>query len=117
MTNLKAITTINSPIGILRWPRLLFGINTANSIFQKAMEYLLAIPYLDALSDYNLKRNKTKKKKYLKKLRMNFCIGWKTGALSMNRLIMETLEDPVLSQTLSRIRSNKCSNCSKAERP
>ena len=37
----KEITTINTPIGLLRWTRLPFGIKTASAQFQAAIEKTL----------------------------------------------------------------------------
>ena len=37
----KEITTLNTPMGLLRWSRLPFGIKTANHIFQRAIEKIL----------------------------------------------------------------------------
>ena len=37
----KEITTLNPPIGLLRWSRLPFGIKTACHIFQRAIEKIL----------------------------------------------------------------------------
>ena len=37
----KEIIKLNTPIGLLRWSRLLFGIKTARHIFQRAVEKIL----------------------------------------------------------------------------
>ena len=37
----KEITTVNTPMGLLRWSRLPFEIKTASHIFQKAVEKIL----------------------------------------------------------------------------
>ena len=39
--NFQEITTINTPIGLLRWCRMPYGIKTASSIFQRAIENVL----------------------------------------------------------------------------
>nr|XP_047139127.1 uncharacterized protein K02A2.6-like [Hydra vulgaris] len=39
----QEITTVNTPIGLLRWTRLPFGIKTASAVFQRAIESVLAI--------------------------------------------------------------------------
>lgn len=41
--NARSITTINTPIGLLRWTCLPYGIKTASAIFQRAIEYTLGI--------------------------------------------------------------------------
>ena len=37
----KEITTLNTPMGLLRWSHLLFGIKTACHIFQRAIKNIL----------------------------------------------------------------------------
>ena len=37
----KEITTLNTPIGLLRWSHLPFGIKTASHLFQRAIEKIL----------------------------------------------------------------------------
>ena len=39
--NFKEETTINTPIGLLKWRRIPYGIKTASAIFQKAIEPVL----------------------------------------------------------------------------
>ena len=39
--NFKEVTTINTPIGLLKWRRMLYGIRTASAIFQRANEQVL----------------------------------------------------------------------------
>ena len=39
--NFKEVTTINTPIGLLKWRRMLYGIKTASAIFQRAIEQVL----------------------------------------------------------------------------
>lgn len=39
--NFKEVTTINTPIGLLRWKRMPYGIKTASAIFQRAIEQVL----------------------------------------------------------------------------
>ena len=39
--NFKEVTTINTPIGLLKWRRMLHGIITASAIFQRAIEQVL----------------------------------------------------------------------------
>ena len=36
--NFKEVTTINTPIGLLKWIRVPYGIKTARAIFQRAIE-------------------------------------------------------------------------------
>ena len=36
--NFKEVTTINTPIGLLKWRRMPYGIKTASAIFQRAIE-------------------------------------------------------------------------------
>ena len=38
----KEITTINTPMELLRWSHLPFGIKTASDIFQRAIEKILS---------------------------------------------------------------------------
>ena len=35
------MTTINTPIGLLKWRRMPYGIKTASAIFQRAIEQVL----------------------------------------------------------------------------
>lgn len=71
------------------------------------------IPNVDVLSSVQF--NKEKKEK-------NGNPGWRniirveTDILSLQRLASETLHDPILSKIAERIRRNRWSNCSKAER-
>ena len=39
--NFKEVTTINTPIGLLRWTRLPFGVKTSSHIFQRTIEGIL----------------------------------------------------------------------------
>ena len=39
--NFKEVTTINTPIGLLKWKRMPYGIKTAKTIFQRAVEQVL----------------------------------------------------------------------------
>lgn len=39
----KEVATINTPIGLLRWKRLPYGIKTASAIFQRAIEQVIGI--------------------------------------------------------------------------
>ena len=39
--NFKEVTTINSPIGLLKWRRMPYGIKIASTIFQRAIEQVL----------------------------------------------------------------------------
>lgn len=39
--NFKEVTTINTPIGLLRWKRMPYGIKTASAVFQRAIEQVL----------------------------------------------------------------------------
>ena len=36
--NFKEVTTINTPIGLLKWRRMPYGIKTATTIFQRVIE-------------------------------------------------------------------------------
>ena len=40
-TNFKEVTTINTPIGLLKWKRMPYWIKTASVIFQRAIELVL----------------------------------------------------------------------------
>ena len=72
----QEITTINTPIGLLRWCRMPYGIKTASSIFQRAIESVLTgqvesmIIYQDdiLLGAVNLDELKRKTKLILKRL-------------------------------------------------
>ena len=50
----QEITTVNTPIGLLRWTCLPFGIKTASAIFQRAIESGIGniIPNMIILQDY-----------------------------------------------------------------
>lgn len=39
--NFKEVTTINTPIGLLRWKRMPYRIKTASAVFQRAIEQVL----------------------------------------------------------------------------
>ena len=39
--NFKEVTAINMPIGLLKWRRMLYGIKTASTIFQRAIKQVL----------------------------------------------------------------------------
>ena len=39
--NFKEVTTINTPIGLLKWKRMSYGIVTASAIFQRGIEQVL----------------------------------------------------------------------------
>ena len=39
--NFKEVTTINTPIGLLKWRRMPYGIKTASAIFQRAIDLVL----------------------------------------------------------------------------
>ena len=39
--NFKEVTTINTPIGLLKWRKMPYGIKTASAIFQRAIEQVL----------------------------------------------------------------------------
>ena len=39
--NFKEATAINTPIGVLKWRRMPYGIKTASAIFQRAIEQVL----------------------------------------------------------------------------
>ena len=39
--NSKEVTTINTPIGLLKWRRMSYGIKIASAIFQRAIEQVL----------------------------------------------------------------------------
>ena len=39
--NFKEVTTMNTPIGLLEWRRMLYGIKTASAIFQRAIKQVL----------------------------------------------------------------------------
>ena len=39
--NFKEVTTINTPVGLLKWRRMPYGIKTASAIFQRAIEQVL----------------------------------------------------------------------------
>ena len=39
--NFKKVMTINTPIGLLKWRRMSYGIKTASAIFQRTVEQVL----------------------------------------------------------------------------
>ena len=79
----KEITTLNIPMGLLRWSRLPFGIKTASHIFQKAIEKILfdkiIIRYQEdlCLRACNREELKSKTERVLRKL--------KQAGMTMNR--------------------------------
>lgn len=67
--NFKEVTTINTPIGLLRWKRMPYGIKTASAIFQKAIEKVIGnventICYQDDICVGDLNEDDLKKKNW-----------------------------------------------------
>ena len=66
--NFKEVTAINTPIGVLKWRRMPYGIKTANSIFKRAIEQVLGkdikdiVCYQDDICIGATNKNELKKK-------------------------------------------------------
>ena len=66
--NFKEVTMINTPIGLLKWRRMSYGIKTASAIFQRAIEQVLGedikniVCYQDDICIGGTNENESKKK-------------------------------------------------------
>ena len=66
--NFKEVTTISTPIGLLRWKRMPYGIKTASAIFQRTIEQVLGevikdmVYYQDGICIGATNENELKKK-------------------------------------------------------
>ena len=66
--NLKEMTTINTPIGLLKWRRVLYEIKTTRAIFQRVTKQVLGedfknmVCYQDDICIRSINENELKKK-------------------------------------------------------
>lgn len=84
--------------------------------FNYEIEYVKGntIPHVDALSRLQFEEEQHEKNEKVEDGILHLV---ETNVLLINRLMMETLPDPVLNRIVERIKNNKWSDCSKAESP